>query len=120
VPLQWAQTQNNLGNALMNLAEWESGTRRLEEAVIAYREALKERTRERVPLQWAATQNNPGITLRVLGQRERGTGRLEEAREAFGSSWDVYREAGMDRYDHWFETRLRAIDDLIASRRSGS
>jgi hypothetical protein len=35
-------------------------TARLEEAVAAYRDALKERTRERVPLDWAGTQNNLG------------------------------------------------------------
>ncbi|MBI1330928.1 MAG: tetratricopeptide repeat protein, partial [Alphaproteobacteria bacterium] len=55
VPLPWATTQNNLGNALRSLGERESGTARLEEAVTAYREALKERTRERVPLDWAMT-----------------------------------------------------------------
>jgi len=33
-------------------------TTRLEEAVAAYRDALKERTRERGPLDWAATQDN--------------------------------------------------------------
>ena len=33
---------------------------KLEEAVAAYREALKERTRERVPLDWATTQVNLG------------------------------------------------------------
>jgi hypothetical protein len=42
-------TQMNLGSALARLGE---GTERLEEAVSAYREALKERTRERVPLDW--------------------------------------------------------------------
>ena len=36
----------------------------------AYREALKERTRERVPLDWAATQNNLGHAIQIL--RERG------------------------------------------------
>jgi tetratricopeptide (TPR) repeat protein len=44
VPLQWAMTQNNLGTALSELGERESGTGRLEEAVAAYREALKEYT----------------------------------------------------------------------------
>ena len=44
-------TQNNLGTALRALGERESGTARLNEAVAAYREALKEYTRERVPLQ---------------------------------------------------------------------
>ena len=46
VPLQWAATQNNLGNAVQTLGERESGTAHLEEAVSAYREALTERTRD--------------------------------------------------------------------------
>ena len=64
VPLEWATTQNNLGNALRRLGERETGTARLEEAVAAYRAALEERTRERVPLDWATTQNNLGNALR--------------------------------------------------------
>jgi len=79
VPLDWATTQNNLGNALSSLGERESGTARLEEAVSAYREALKERTRERVPLAWATTQNNLATALSSLGERESGVARLEEA-----------------------------------------
>jgi tetratricopeptide (TPR) repeat protein len=79
VPLDWAATQNNLGNALLSLGERESGTARLEAAVAAYHEALKERTRERVPLDWAMTQHNLGAALAILGQRESGTARLEEA-----------------------------------------
>ena len=83
MPLDWATTQNNLGNALRTLGERESGTARLEEAVAAYRDALEERTRERVPLDWATTQNNLGIALRTLGERESGTARLEEAVAAY-------------------------------------
>ena len=116
VPLDWAATQNNLGNALRALGERESGTRRLEEAVTAFREALKERSLERVPLDWAATQNNLGNALVTLGKRESGTDRLEAAREAIGLAWGVYREAGINRYDTGFEARLRSIDDLLASR----
>ena len=63
MPLDWATTQNNLGNALRTLGERESGTARLEEAVAAYRAALEECTRERVPLDWATTQNNLGNAL---------------------------------------------------------
>ena len=76
VPLDWATTQTNLGNALTSLGERESAPARLDEAVAAYREALKEWTRERVPLQWATTQNNLGIALRILGEGESGTARL--------------------------------------------
>ncbi|HUU95147.1 MAG TPA: hypothetical protein VM487_05365, partial [Phycisphaerae bacterium] len=76
VALDWAMTQNNLGNALRTIGERESGTGRLEESVAAYRESLEERTRERVPLDWAMTQNNLGNALRTIGERESGTGRL--------------------------------------------
>ena len=73
VPLDWATTQNNLGAALPEkLGERESGTAQLEEAVAAYRAALKEeRTRERVPLQWATTQK----TISATRSRRSGGGR---------------------------------------------
>jgi len=82
-PLNWAATQNNLGNALRNLGERESGTARLQEAVQAFRAALEEYTRDRVPLNWALAQNNLGIALARLGERESGTARLEEAVQAY-------------------------------------
>ena len=50
-----------------------------------YREALKERTCERVPLDWAGTQMNLGTALARLGEREIGTGKLEEAVTAFNA-----------------------------------
>jgi tetratricopeptide (TPR) repeat protein len=74
---------HDLGTALAQLGERESSTARLEEAVAAYRDALKERTRERVPLDWAKTQNNLGLALAQLGDRESSTARLEEAVIAF-------------------------------------
>ena len=89
VPLQWAMTQNNLGNALRALGAREDGTLRLEQAVAAYRAALEVWTRERVPLQWAMTQNNLGNALRTLGEREDGTERLDEAVAAFRGALEV-------------------------------
>jgi tetratricopeptide (TPR) repeat protein len=79
VPLAWAATQNNLGNALLTLGFRESGTELLEQAVAAFRAALEENTRDRVPLDWATTQYNLGTALLTLGQRESGTERLEQA-----------------------------------------
>jgi tetratricopeptide (TPR) repeat protein len=83
VPFLWAKTQNNLGGALARLGERESGTARLEEALVAHRAALEELTRDRVPLLWAVTQNNLGGALARLGERESGTARLEEAVDAY-------------------------------------
>ena len=56
---------------------------RLEEAVIAFHDALEEFTRERMPLDWAKTQNNLGLALTTLGEREGSTVRLEQAVVAF-------------------------------------
>jgi tetratricopeptide (TPR) repeat protein len=83
-------TQHNLGTALSKLGEREAGTAHLEEAITAYRNALLERTRERVPLQWVMTQNNLGTALLRLGEREAGTAHLEEAVAA-------YRKALLER-----------------------
>lgn len=83
VSLDWAVTQNDLGNALGVLGERENDTARLEDAVAAYRAALEEWTRERMPLRWATTQNNLGTALQSLGEREGGTARLEEAVTAY-------------------------------------
>jgi hypothetical protein len=58
-------------------------TSRLEQAVAAYRDALMERTRERVPRDWAQTQHNLGLALATLGGREGGTSRLEQAVAAY-------------------------------------
>jgi tetratricopeptide (TPR) repeat protein len=81
-PLNWAITQSNLGNALRKLGERESGTARLEEAVVAYRAALEEKTGE-VGMLWVLIQANLGDALRKLGERESGTARLEEAVVAY-------------------------------------
>jgi hypothetical protein len=73
VPLDWARAQTGLGDALLRLGERERGTDRLEEAAAAYREALKEWTRERTPLQWARAQNNLERALKLLDERKRQT-----------------------------------------------
>ena len=81
---------NDLGVSLQALGECESGTARLDEAVAAFREALKERTRECVPLDWAMTQNNLGNALQTLGSRESGTARLDEAVAAYREALKEY------------------------------
>ena len=65
-----------------------SNTTKFEEAIVAYREALK--TREREPLGWAATQNNLGVLLATLGARESGTAKLEEAVAAYRDTRHPY------------------------------
>ena len=120
VPLEWAVTQNNLGNVLWKLGERESGTARLEEAVASYRASLEERTRARVPLQWAATQVNLGNALEMLGERESGTARLEEAVATYRASLE---ETTRDRVPlQWAATQNNIGNALakLGQRQSGT
>jgi tetratricopeptide (TPR) repeat protein len=55
LPQDWAETQDNLGNALSKLAHRSEGAQAetyLEQAVAAYRSALQVRTEGNFPTQW--------------------------------------------------------------------
>ncbi len=120
VPLNWATTQNSLGNALLTLGARESGTERLEESIKAYQAALKERTRECAPLAWAETQNNLGNALQTLGARESGTERLDESVKAYQAALE---ERMRDRVPlNWATTQnnLGAALFALGERESGT
>jgi tetratricopeptide (TPR) repeat protein len=112
VPLDWAMTQNNLGNALATLGQRENDMTRLEGAVAAYHAALEEWTRDRVPLDWAMTQNNLGNALRALGERESGMARLEGAVAAYRAA---LQECPRDRVPlDWATTQMNLGNALEA------
>jgi hypothetical protein len=69
MPLRWAATQNNLGNALKTMGERESGTAGLEDTIAAHRAALEEYTRDRAPLQWAMSTGNQGIAFMLIADQ---------------------------------------------------
>ncbi|MCU0829552.1 MAG: tetratricopeptide repeat protein [Tabrizicola sp.] len=80
----------DLGIALQTIGDREKGTARLEEAVTAYRAALKELTRKRAPLAWATVQNNLGNALQVLGMRKAGKARLKKAVIAYRAALEEW------------------------------
>ena len=90
--MNWAATQNNLGNALHSLGERDSDTALLEQAVAAYQRALEEYTRARVPMNWAMTQNNLGNALATLGERDSDKKRLEQAVVAYQRALEEYTQ----------------------------
>ena len=85
-----AHFRNTDQNALQMIAEREEGTARLEDAVAAYRAALKVLTPGRRPLDWAKTQNSLGAALSTLGGREEGTAHLEESVAVYQAALEVY------------------------------
>jgi hypothetical protein len=90
-------------------------TTRLEEAVEAFRAALKEWTRELTPIQWAATQNNLGNALVALGAREPGTARLGEAVAAYQATLGVYTRGRLpldsEQEEHNVGIALATLDE---------
>jgi hypothetical protein len=117
VPLQWAMTQNNLGAALQTLGARENGTARLEEAVAAYRDALKERTRERVPLDWAASFGNEGVSLMLLAERRGDAAIAETALSQINTAFETMRDGGHAPYAARYERQLPRARALVARLR---
>lgn len=88
-PLDWAKTQNNLGNALSTWGARGDGTKRLQAAVAAYKSVLEIYSREALPLDWAMIQSNLGAVLQVWGERDNDTRGLQEAVTALEASLEV-------------------------------
>jgi tetratricopeptide (TPR) repeat protein len=118
LPLYWARTQSNRGNALRAIGERESETEPRAEAVAAYRAALEVRTRNRVPLYWARTQNVFGLALKTLGERESGTARLEEAVTAYNSAPVGFGAAGAQSEIDTCRANRDKAQALLAQRKS--
>jgi tetratricopeptide (TPR) repeat protein len=87
-PVEWATTQNNLGNSYCERIRGERAEN-LENAITAYELALQVRTYETFPEDWAATQNNLGNSYceRIRGERAEN---LEKAITAYELALQVY------------------------------
>ena len=119
VPLDWAQTENNLGSALATLGERESGTARLEEAVVAFRAALEERTREQVPLEWAASFGNQGFAMMLIADRTNDGVLAETAVSQIQTAYEALRDGGQQQWAANFKAQLpkaQAIRDRLKGR----
>jgi hypothetical protein len=99
------------------LGERESGTTKLEEAVAAYREALKERTRERVPLEWAISTGDLGIASMQLAQRKRDAAMAQTAVIQIKAARDALT-AGRYLSAGYYEAQLK-IASSIAEQLKG-
>lgn len=81
-PENWAETQNNLGNAY---SERISGSREenLDLAISAYQAALQVHTREAFSQEWAKTHNNLALVYRDRGQSFEAITCLQSALEVY-------------------------------------
>jgi hypothetical protein len=91
-PLAWAYAQGDLGNALHDLGERESGTSRFSEAVDAHRKALEVFTRDKTPMDWAEAQMNRGVALTDLGKREKKPGLICDGIADNAAAYQVFAQ----------------------------
>ena len=106
VSLRWAMIQHNLGNALRTFGERESGTTRLEEAVMAYRAALEEKPRERVPLSWAASFGSQGVAMMMIADRTNDGALAEAAMTQIATAYEALRDGGHAQWAIYYEEQL--------------
>jgi len=124
-PHVWAGTQNNLGGALVTLAERAprgDSSQLLAEAKLALLAAAEIRSRDQHPDEWAMTQNNLGVALRLEGLQLHGApgiAALEGAAEAFRGALEV-RTLDRDVFD-WATTQnnLGAVCRTLGVRLPG-
>jgi hypothetical protein len=112
-----AMTQSNLGTTLQSFGERESGTTKLEEAVAAFSEALKERDRERVPLQWAYSFGKQGVALMLLAERRKDAALGESALTQITVALQTVREGGDDSTAAYYERQLSKARSIVARLR---
>jgi hypothetical protein len=111
--VNWATTQNNLGNALASLGIREDSPDRLEQVVTAFTNALDIFTRDAMPYQWAPTTENLALALGQLFTRTANPDHLTQALTHITAALEVYETAGAS-YKIQNATRLR--DHLRALR----
>ena len=125
-PTAWAQCQNRIGNALVNVAIRTSGEKihkSLGRAISAYRLALEVRTRSALPQDWAATQNNLAIALWSLASRSSGAESqqyLKEAISSYRAALEVRTRSALPQ--DWAATQNNLAGALwsLASQSSGA
>jgi len=89
-PLDWAETQNYLGNILAALGQQRRDAELFEQAIQCFNHALEEFRQENSPLEWAATQYNLGTANQALGRLLDSTKPLKIAVEAYTNALLVW------------------------------
>lgn len=95
-PEQWAEIQNNLGNAYRDYIG-DDRAENLEQAIVSYNEALKVYDRQSYPERWALLQNNLGD---VYAERSIGNSHenLVQAIRYHQAALSVYTESHFPKY----------------------
>ena len=92
-PIEWAQLQSSLGDALMGLYDLDpkSGAQYAVQSAVAYRASLEELTLEHDPLVWAEAKQGLGNALEEIGYNNSDSTYLNQAIDAYNDALKVYK-----------------------------
>ncbi|MEE9409933.1 MAG: hypothetical protein V3V41_03310 [Candidatus Heimdallarchaeota archaeon] len=108
-PLQFAQTNNDLGNLYSSLAEIENKVENCHSAMSVYKEALKIYTPELFVSEYSLVSQNLGLAYQTLSE-------IEEKEVNSKLAIFIYKEAikGRDLVNHPFEHAVTLVNQGIA------
>jgi tetratricopeptide (TPR) repeat protein len=113
LPLDWADYQQNLGNALAALADYEDAGPNLDAALAAYQAAGEITTVARGAGKWQGLQTAIATTLLMKGLKTMDRAPVLEAQQLTLAARDKMRELGAP--DEEFYTQyLGAVDKVLA------
>jgi tetratricopeptide (TPR) repeat protein len=107
--MDYAATQNNLGNAYRTLGEVDDKAGNCKQAIRSYQEALKIRTLERFPMDYAATHNNLGLAYWMFAEAADKASNCQNAKDCLEESLLVYQKLNM-QYD--IDIGIKALQEL--------
>ena len=93
------------------------GTAKLEEAVAAHRDALKEITREGAPLQWAMSFGSEGVALILLAERRGDAAMAKTALSQINAAFETMRDGGDAPSAAYYEQQLSRARAIVARLR---
>lgn len=82
-PLDWAVTQNSLGNILAALGQSKREADLYQASITCFNNALEIVSQETSPLAWAASKANLGTALQALGRQEADSKLLNKSIDAY-------------------------------------
>jgi hypothetical protein len=113
MPLDWADYQQNLGNAFGALADYEDPLPNLAAALAAYRAAGEVTTFERGARNWQQLQIAISTTLLMQSLKAGDRAKAEESKAVATAARDRLSEAGIPD-DGFFEMFLPMTDQVLA------
>ena len=91
-PIEWAQTQNHLGNVLAAMAQQLRDEALYKKAIAAFESALEVLDQEATPADWATTQYNLGTATQALGRQESDSKLLKQSVDAYTNALLVWTQ----------------------------